>query len=427
MYACLKTSIQGIRRSDVWCESLEYLGMTRWYGLCLSDGEPRMELHPSRTARWHALGIVGTVVSITTLHYVTSVHSVLLHEVFQRLYYLPVVAAGVLFGWRAALATSALASVLFVPHIVMAWHAWPVLQVDQYGEVLLFNLVGLVTGVLADRVRQERNRYREVAVRLENAHAEIVARMDERFSMDRLVTVGRLASGIAHEIRNPLGSLLGCLEILAPAVRKGGAEREEFLSLARDEIARLESIVSEFLEFARPAPPKRHLTDLRELVGAAVRLANLDLAGRGIRVDVETVEAPTWVDLDPEQLQRALVSILLDPLAPGTRGRLVVSVESIVATGRIRIHVPGVLIAQRIATQIFDPFPDCGNGHGLSLAVARRLIENQGGTAHVEADGTTLRYTIDLPLLEPSEPWAYPLTPQAPFVGSAGHPVRQSG
>ena len=102
-------------------------------------------------------------------------------------------------------------------------------------------------------------------------------------------------------------------------------------------------------------------------------------------------------------------------------------VESIVATGRIRIHVPGVLIAQRIATQIFDPFPDCGNGHGLSLAVARRLIENQGGTAHVEADGTTLRYTIDLPLLEPSEPWAYPRTPQAPFVGSAGHPVRQSG
>ena len=157
-----------------------------------------------------------------TLHYVTSLHSVLLHEVFQRLYYLPVVAAGVLFGWRAALATSALASVLFVPHIVMAWHAWPVLQVDQYGEVLLFNLVGLVTGVLADRVRQERNRYREVAVRLENAHAEIVARMDERFSMDRLVTVGRLASGIAHEIRNPLGSLLGCLEILAPDCSQRG-------------------------------------------------------------------------------------------------------------------------------------------------------------------------------------------------------------
>ena len=385
-----------------------------------------MDLHPSRTARWHALGIVATVASITVLHYVTSLHSVLFHEVFQRLYYLPIVVAGVLFGWRAALATSGLASVLYVPHIVIGWHAWPVHQVDQYGEVLLFNLVGLVTGVLADRLRQERNRYREVATRLEGAHAEIIARTDERVRMDRLVTVGRLASGIAHEIRNPLGSLLGCLEILSPAVRQAGAEREEFLSLARDEVTRLESIVSEFLEFAHPPAPRRHPTDLRELVGAAIRLANLDLARRGIRVEIQTGEAPPSVNLDPEQLQRALVSVLLDPLAPGSSGPLVVSVESIGATGRIRIHVPGVVDAERVATQIFDPFPDCGNGHGLSLAVARRLIENQGGTARAEADGTTLQYTIDLPL-ESSQPCAYPRTAQSPSVCSAGHPERLSG
>ncbi len=131
--------------------------------------------------------------AITALHYITSLHSVLLHDVLKRLSYLPIIVASLLFGWRAALATSVLTTVLYVPHIVMTWHAWPVLQGDQYGEVLLFNVVGLVTGTLADRMRQERNRYREAARALEQANDELVARIEERLRMDRLVTVGRSA------------------------------------------------------------------------------------------------------------------------------------------------------------------------------------------------------------------------------------------
>ncbi len=154
-----------------------------------------MQGQPSRTALWGKVGVVGSVVSITVLHYITSLHSVLLHEVFQRLYYLPIVVAAVLFGSRTALATSILATVLYVPHIVLSWHAWPVLQVDQYGEVLLFNLVGLVTGALADRLRVERNRYRKAARDLARANEERLASTNERLRIDRLVTVGRLASG----------------------------------------------------------------------------------------------------------------------------------------------------------------------------------------------------------------------------------------
>lgn len=77
-----------------------------------------MHSQSSRTALWTALSIAGSVAGISVLHYITSLHSVLLHEVFQRLYYLPIVAAAVLYGWRAALATPALATVLYVPHIV---------------------------------------------------------------------------------------------------------------------------------------------------------------------------------------------------------------------------------------------------------------------------------------------------------------------
>ncbi len=354
-----------------------------------------MQLQSSRTALWGTVGVVGSVVSITVLHYTTSLHSVLLHEVFQRLYYLPIVVAAVLLGSRAALATSVLASVLYVPHIVLSWHAWPVLQVDQYGDVLLFNLVGLVTGTLADRLRVERNRYRQAAEELERANDELVARTNERLRIDRLVTVGRLASGIAHEVRNPLGSILGSLEILGVGLPDG---KQEFLTIAREEVTRLDTVVTEFLEFAHPAPPSRQSSDLRDLVGSAVRLARPNLVRRGLEIDVAPSSQAVPVNLDGEQLQRALVSVVLDPLAPGQDGRIGVRIEPAGGSVRIRVDVPGVSNAPQIASQAFDPFPQCGNGLGLSLAVARRLIENQGGTVCAEAHGRTLRYVIELPL-----------------------------
>ena len=333
--------------------------------------------------------------AITALHYITSLHSVLLHDVLERLSYLPIIVASLLFGWRAALATSVLTTVLYVPHIVMTWHAWPVLQGDQYGEVLLFNVVGLVTGTLADRMRQERNRYREAARALEQANDELVARIEERLRMDRLVTVGRLASGIAHEIRNPLGSILGSLEILGAGVP---ASQQEFLALARQEVTRIDTVLSGFLEFAHPTPPSRRSGDLRDLVERAVRLASPNPARRGLVVDLAPTPAPMVVSVDGEQLQRALVNVWLDPLAPGRNGRLCVSMASADPGVRISVDVPGVPDAAKVASQAFDPFPECGTGHGLSLAVARRLIENQGGTVRATAHGDTLRYVIELPL-----------------------------
>lgn len=365
-----------------------------------------MPQEPLGRALWSRTAVVGSVLAITALHYITSLHSVLLHEVFQRLYYLPIVTAGVIFGWRAALATSLLATVLYVPHVLVDWHAWPVLQVGQYGEVLVFNLVGLVTGLLADRMRHERNRYCEATKRLESMHEELVAGIGERIRMDRLVTIGRVASGIAHEIRNPLGALLGCLEILAPAVRELPGSKGEFLSLAREEVARLDKVVAEFLEFAHPAPPSPQRTDLRELVATAVRLAGPNLVGRGMEVVFTPGPQPQFVTLDAGQLLRALLNLLLDPFAPGRSGMLRLSLDSSETTARICVDVPGVPHAKQLAGGLFDPFPQQGNGHGLSLAVAHRLIENQGGGVRAEAHEGRLRYVIDLPLVLELEPAA---------------------
>lgn len=87
--------------------------------------------------------------------------------------------------------------------------SWPAVEMPQYGEIIFFNIVGVLTGVLADRLRADRNRYKHAAAQLQEAYAHLEARTEDRLRVDRLVTVGRLASGVAHEVSNPLGGIAG--------------------------------------------------------------------------------------------------------------------------------------------------------------------------------------------------------------------------
>lgn len=345
-----------------------------------------------------ATAIAVSVIAISGLHYLTSFHSIGLHEVFKRLYYVPIVVAAVAAGSRGGLAASLFSTLLYVPHVGLQWHAWPVIDVEQYGEALMFNIVAVVTGVLADRLRAERNRSREAATELRNAYAALQAETEERLRADRLVTVGRIASGIAHEIRTPLGGLLGCLEILEADFPRGHA-KAEFVEIAKQEIARLQRVVTDFLEFAQPAPPTVDAVDLRLVAHATARLARPALARRHVDLDVRAPDTAVTVCVDAEQVQRALLSILL-ACAPSLRdGRVVLTTQQLGETGQLTLEFDGTTSAT-FRWDLFEPFPPTVHSHGdgLALATARRLIENQRGTVRSEIVAGRLRCVMSLPL-----------------------------
>jgi signal transduction histidine kinase len=358
------------------------------------------DARPGRGLRWWSSAVVASVVLISLLHYVTSSTSIELHEIFQRLYYLPIVFAAVMYGAKGGLATAALSAILFLPHVALGWHAWPIFQLGQYAEVFVFLLVGGVTGLLADRLRRERDQCQQTAVELDEACRRLEAGIQERLRTDRLVTIGRLASGIAHEIRNPLGGLLGSLEILGADVPRGHP-KAEFLGIAKNQIERLNRVVTEFLDFAQPPPPATRPADIGTIVDAAVRLAAPALTWRGATVNVDTSTSMPQVEVDADQVERALLNILLDKAVVPRHACIRLGVDHPDRVARIVVASPAAASSPNgSVADVFEPFSGPDPTAGLALATARRLIENQRGTIRAEGGSDSLRYVIELPLAQ---------------------------
>lgn len=346
-----------------------------------------------RSSQW--AGIALTVVAISIGHYETSLHALVLHEVFTRLYYPPIVFAALRGGTGAGLATALLTTALYLPHVIVGWHAWPAVQVGQYGEVAVFLLIGGVAGRIGTTLRTERDRARSASLQLEDALARLQASLEERLRIDRDVTVGQIATGMAHEIRNPLGAVRGALDILESRAISPDC-RMEFTSMAQQAVARATLVLDELLEFARPRPPAVQQTDLGDLVSRTVRLTTSTLADRGVRLELAAVPAdPVVVPVDAAQLQRALVMLLLEgPAATGARrvrldvgggqGQAVLTIDMQEGSGSSRID------------SLFEPFADARVGHGLRLALARRLVENQGGSVRTAWHAGGVRVAISL-------------------------------
>jgi len=343
---------------------------------------------------WTA-AILASVLGVSILHYVTNGHAVELHEVFRRLYYLPIVVAAVRFGAAGGTATGLLASVLYLPHV---W--WGSASPEQYGELVLFNLVGVVTGFLAGRLRRERDRHERAARALERMVADARACADERLRLDRWATVGRLASGLAHEVRNPLGGLQGCLEILEQDFGPTHPKRE-FFDIARREVARVNALTTSFLDYAQPAAPLPRRIDLRQVAERAAETAG----SGGVPIEVSPqVGPPMYVQADVEQVGRALVDIMREITAGHDERHVVLALERAGSCAVARLEVSPFDLAPAGRPSLFEPFSLCGCGHPLSLATARRLVENQGGAIRTEFASGTLRCLVSFPLIDSAAP-----------------------
>jgi PAS domain S-box-containing protein len=232
---------------------------------------------------------------------------------------------------------------------------------------------------------------------------------------DKMMSLGRLAASVVHEINNPLTGVLNYLRLMQRLTAKGspGAEELEkfrrYLELAANEISRCSNIVSNLLTFSRKSPQAFSALTIRELIDRCVVLSQHKLELSKIELETEIERNVPAVRGDVNQLQQCLINLILnavDAMPDGGRLRLSVSFDAQRNRVCIRVSDNGGGIASQDLPQIFEPFfttKQEGYGTGLGLSTVYGIVEQHGGTVEVDSrlgEGST--FTIELPPAENS-------------------------
>jgi signal transduction histidine kinase len=313
------------------------------------------------------------------------------------------------------------------------------IQVDAAPEL---ERLAAVINEIAEQLIQNQKRLSDNIQSLNEVNRALTEARDELVRAEKLASAGQLAAGIAHEIGNPLGAILGYMEVAERRPKIG----QELLDDMRREARRIDRIVKGLLDYARPRQPAPRPIEVNEVVQGALELVESQGHFKETELVLELADGPTTVHADPHQLEQIMVNLLLNAAqaADGVAGRMIrVSTETVPYEGtappaRRRDDPPGIdyshlrrLQARRegltpppfssgtrvvriavadngpgipleIMDRVFDPFfstKETGQGTGLGLAVSARLIEGMGGTIRVDSsEGDGACFSVLLPV-----------------------------
>jgi signal transduction histidine kinase len=282
---------------------------------------------------------------------------------------------------------------------------------------LLVTLVAVLLGATVVFFRQylvEQDRLR--LLRESQESVENLKRLQTQYvQSEKLVSLGQLAAGAAHEINNPLTAILGYADMLVEA----SPEEERTRSLAqkiREQARRVKTLVTSLQSFARQVPGEKQLLDLSAIVASAVQLRTLDLRDKNIRIDLQNRSVLPAVRGDPNQLLQVfyhLISNAVDAMEEVGGGVLVV--RALRERSNVVVEFSDTGPGIREPHRVFDPFyttKPVGKGTGLGLSICYGIVQEHGGRIlgyNRSEGGTTFR--IELPAV-------LALFPQAPTAAS---------
>lgn len=333
------------------------------------------------------------IASATALHYLTPSSLLLWHNLFQRLYYLPIIYAAVYFGWRGGLAASAVSAVCYIPHILMAWRSTPNYAMNQYAEIIVFFLVGTVTGVLSDRGNKQRRE-------LEDLNRELESSFEQIKRADRLSAIGQLSASLAHEIRNPLASIDGATNLIEseqtpPEMRKAS------LAIIHKEVQRLSRLLTNLLDFARPRTSEFEAVDAERLIDNIIALAGPSAEQKGILVRKDIAGAVPAFECDPEQMKQVILNLTINAVQAMTEpGEVVIAARQRDSAVVISVRDSGPGIKDGDLDKIFNPFYTTkDNGTGLGLSVVYQITIQHGGVVTADRNpGSGMTFSVAIPL-----------------------------
>lgn len=268
------------------------------------------------------------------------------------------------------------------------------------------------------RIADNKERLEAHVRSLEEANVELKEAREEILRSEKLSSLGRLAAGVAHEVGNPIGAILGYTSLLMDHVGEN-EEAMDYLNRIEKEVTRTNTIVRELLDFSRPSPSEPSAVDINNLITESTGFLAHQKLMESIKIETVLDQEVGTVWADADQLKQVLVNLMLNAGdAMEGKGVLTVTTKQISLgqevdsdeppTKHIQISVSdtGKGIPSSELNRIFDPFYTTkppGMGTGLGLAISLRIIESFGGNVHVESpEGKGSTFTVELPMWEPN-------------------------
>jgi two-component system NtrC family sensor kinase len=290
----------------------------------------------------------------------------------------------------------------------------PVRSGDEFGE--LAGSFNAMTAALRNSRSELREWARTLEQKVEQRTEQLRIAQAEAARGEKLASVGLLASGIAHELNNPLTGVLTFSHLLREKMADGSQDAED-MELVIRETKRCASIIRRLLDFARDKPPEKKFADLNQILEDTARLVERPAHLRDIAITFELDRALPQVWVDPDQIKQVVMNLLVNAQhAIDGEGSIVIRTRRLpqpstsqagaVPVVEFSVTDTGCGIPEENFRRIFDPFftSKLGLGTGLGLSVSHGIVEAHGGTIEVESkvgEGSTFR--VRLPLVRSPE------------------------
>jgi two-component system sensor kinase FixL len=222
---------------------------------------------------------------------------------------------------------------------------------------------------------------------------------------ERLVAVGELAAGVAHEINNPINTIINCAQLI-----HDGDDPLRNSEVIREEGERIADIVRDLLQFSRDDRDRAQSTSVQEVVARTLRLLGENWQRHGIRLEVDVAEPLPLVQARPQQLQQVLLNLLInakDALlqAEGCERRVWLAVHAVDQGVALTVRDSGPGVPPQLGNRVFEPFVTtkrARGGTGLGLSISKSIVEGYGGTIALRSEpGRGAEFRVWLPQAPP--------------------------
>lgn len=311
------------------------------------------------------LGIIALMIAVTVaIHYGFLLEPLFgeshwTHAIHGRFCYIPIVMSAIWFGLRGGLICAALVSVLVVPYVFfqpLDAHSFA----GETVEIVFYFALAALSGALIDREARARRQLERT----------------EKLSM-----VGQMAAGVAHEIKNPLASIKGAVEIISDD-SASSSDRLKFKGIVVNEIHRMDNTVRDFLDFARPRNLDLQKLDLGKTINETVTQLRNQFESAGVTLRSNTTEG-VMIDGDKERIHQLALNLALNALdACENSGVVEISVKRNASGGSMfKVTDTGCGVAVDQVEKVFEPFYTTkSSGTGLGLAIAKTIVDEHNGS-----------------------------------------------